>query len=94
MGFTISRCFKDRRKGYFIYRYIKGYIYIYIFARFGFPHSLKSDNGKQFVSEDFQRFLLEANIEHRTSPPLWSQANGKVERRNRTLRWLKLKAKI
>lgn len=57
-----------------------------IFARFGFPHSLKSDNGRQFVSEEFQRFLQEVNIEHRrTSPPLWPQANGEVERQNRTL---------
>ena len=56
-----------------------------IFARFGYPHSLKSDNGRQFVSEEFQRFLQEANIEHRTSPPLWPQANGEVERQNRTL---------
>ncbi len=56
-----------------------------IFARYGFPHSLKSDNGAQFVSEEFERFLQEANIEHRTSPPLWPQANGEVERQNRTL---------
>ena len=27
------------------------------FTRFGFPHSLKSDNGPQFLSEDFQTFL-------------------------------------
>ena len=56
-----------------------------IFARFGFPHSLKSDNGPQFLSEDFQPFLQESGIEHRTSPPLWPQANGEVERQNRTL---------
>ncbi len=56
-----------------------------IFARYGFPHSLKSDNGAQFVSEEFERFLQEANIEHRTSPPLWPQANGEVEGQNRTL---------
>ena len=50
------------------------------------PHSLKSDNGAQFiVNEEFERFLREANIEHRTSPPLWPQANGEVERQNRTL---------
>ena len=56
-----------------------------IFARLGFPHSLKSDNGPQFLSEDFQTFLQESGIEHRTSPPLWPQANGEVERQNRTL---------
>jgi hypothetical protein len=36
-----------------------------IFARFGFPHSLKSDNGPQFVSEEFRRYLRENGIEHR-----------------------------
>ena len=56
-----------------------------ILARFGFPHSLKSDNGRQFVSEEFERFSQEVNIEHRTSPPLWPQANAEVERQNRTL---------
>ena len=44
------------------------------FARFGFPHLLKSDNGPQFLSEDFQTFLQESLIEHRTSPPLWRTA--------------------
>jgi transposase InsO family protein len=47
-----------------------------IFARFGFPHSLKSDNGPQFVSEEFRRYLQENGIEHRKSPPLRPQANG------------------
>ena len=56
-----------------------------IFARFGFPHSLKSDNGPQSVSEDFQKYLLENGIEHRKSPALWPQANGEVERQNRIL---------
>ena len=46
------------------------------FARFGFPHSLKLDNGPQFLSEDFQSFLQESGIEHRTSPPLWPQGKG------------------
>ena len=55
------------------------------FVRFGFPHSLKSDNSPQFLSKDFQTFLQESGIEHRTSPPLWPQANGQVERQNRTL---------
>ena len=56
-----------------------------IFARYGYPFSLKSDNGAQFVSGEFEEFLTENGIEHRTSPPLWPQANGEVERQNRTL---------
>ena len=36
-----------------------------IFARFGFPHSLESDNGPQFMSEEFRRYLRENGIEHR-----------------------------
>ena len=45
-----------------------------IFARFGFPHSLKSDNGPQFVSEDFQKYLLENGIEQKIPS---SVASGK-----------------
>ena len=56
-----------------------------ILARFGFPYSLKSENGPQFLSEDFQTFFQESGIEHRTSPPLWPQTNGEVEHQNRTL---------
>ncbi|CAB4022188.1 Transposon Tf2-9 poly, partial [Paramuricea clavata] len=56
-----------------------------IFARFGFPHSLESDNCPQFVSEEFRRYLRENGIEHRKSPPLWPLANGEVERQNGTL---------
>ena len=46
---------------------------------------MKSDNGLQFVSQVVKDFLVEHGIEHRTSPPLWPQANGEVERQNRTL---------
>ena len=56
-----------------------------IFARYGYPFSVKSDNGSQFQSEEFKSFLLVHGIEHHTSPPLWPQANGEVERQNRTL---------
>ena len=56
-----------------------------IFTRYGYPFSLKSDNAPQFVSEEFEAFLTDHGIEHRKSPPLWPQANGEVERQNRTL---------
>ena len=56
-----------------------------IFSRYGYPFTLKSDNGPQFCCEEFKTFLSDHGIEHQTSPPLWPQANGHVERQNRTL---------
>lgn len=56
-----------------------------MFARFGFPFSLRTDNGPQFVSEEFEAFLRTNGIEHRKTTPLWPQANGEVERQNRSL---------
>lgn len=56
-----------------------------IFARFGFPFTLKTDNASYFKSQIFQNFLEEHGIVQINSPPLWPQANGEVERQNRTL---------
>ena len=56
-----------------------------MFATHGLPLSMKTDNGSQFVSEEFEAFLKDNNIEHRTSTPLWPLANGEVERQNRSL---------
>ena len=55
------------------------------FCTHGLPQSLKTDNGAQFVSEEFERYLKENDIKHRTSTPLWPQANGEVKRQNRSL---------
>ena len=51
-----------------------------VFARYGYPFSVKSDNGLQFVSQVFKDFLVEHGIEHRTSQPIWPHANVEVER--------------
>ena len=60
-------------------------VLIQIFSRYGFPFALKSDNSPQFCCEEFEKFLSDHGIEHLTSPPLWPQANGHVERQNRIL---------
>ena len=49
------------------------------------PHTLKTDNGPQLVSGEFETFLTENGIEHRTTLSLWPQAYGEVERQNCTL---------
>lgn len=56
------------------------------FCRYGIPESIRSDNGPQFVSESLQSFCKEFGIELRKTTPYWPQANGEVERANRSLK--------
>ena len=49
------------------------------FARYGSPSVLISDCGSQFTSEDFDIFVKEWDIEHRTTSPKHSQSNGMAE---------------
>ena len=51
-----------------------------VFARFGIPDVLVSDNGPPFGSVDFRDFTQVYGIKHTTSSPHFPQANGEVER--------------
>ena len=51
-----------------------------IFTTFGPPNTLVSDNGRQFVSFEFESFLEELGIKHLKSPPYHPPSNGLVER--------------
>ena len=57
-----------------------------IFARFGFPKEIVSDNGKQFVSEEFEAFLKSRGIKHVRVSPYYARSNGKLERFHRCLK--------
>ncbi|XP_044747447.1 uncharacterized protein K02A2.6-like [Coccinella septempunctata] len=50
-----------------------------IFARFGLPVTLVSDNATYFKSSDFELFLTNNNISHKTIPPFHPQSNGAAE---------------
>ena len=56
-----------------------------IFLIHGLPSSLRTDNGSQFVSDYFKKYLEENGIEHRRTTPLWPQANGEIEKQNRSI---------
>ena len=51
-----------------------------MFARLGVPFYLRTDNGPQFVSGEFEAFLRVHGVEHRTTTQLWPAANGEVYR--------------
>ena len=55
------------------------------FCRWGIPLSLRTDNGPQFVSGEFQDFLREYGVYWMSTTPMWPAANGEVERQNRSL---------
>ena len=50
-----------------------------VFTTHGLPYSIKTNNGRQCVSQEFETFLEEHGIEHKTSTPYWPHANGEVE---------------
>lgn len=51
-----------------------------LFARFGVPDLLITDNGPQFTAHDFAEFAAEYDFEHRTTSPYFPHANGEAER--------------
>ncbi|XP_037577013.1 uncharacterized protein K02A2.6-like [Dermacentor silvarum] len=56
-----------------------------IFAQFGCPEIVKSDNGPPFQSEGFAEFASELGFKHHRITPRWPEANGEAERFMRTL---------
>ena len=62
-----------------------------LFARFGIPQQLVSDNGPQFISEEFKQFMSANGVKHIKSSPYHPASNGAAERIVQTLK-LALKA--
>lgn len=48
-----------------------------IFARFGLPLSIHSDNGPQFISQEFENYCKNNNIHHNTGIPYWRSGTAK-----------------
>lgn len=55
-------------------------IFKQLFARFGFPVQLVTDNAPTFTSEEFRIFCKLAHIKHTFSPPYHPATNGAAER--------------
>ena len=57
-----------------------------VFAEFGIPHELKTDNGPPFNSRDFSDYATHTGFKHRKITPLWPRANAETERFMRTVK--------
>ena len=57
-----------------------------LFSSYGLPEQLVSDNGPQFVSDEFQVFLKSNRVKHIRSAPYHPSSNGLAERFVRTFK--------
>ena len=57
-----------------------------IFAQHGLPEEVVSDNGPQFVSNEFAEFMHKNGIKHTLSPPYHPQSNRAAEREVRIVK--------
>ena len=57
-----------------------------LFARWGTPKIVKSDNGSPFQSAEFANYALLSGFKHRRVTPLWPEANGEAERFVKTIK--------
>nr|XP_050042510.1 uncharacterized protein K02A2.6-like [Dermacentor andersoni] len=51
-----------------------------IFAAYGYPEELISDNGPQFTAQEFADFTSSHGIRHTRTPPYHASSNGAAER--------------
>jgi len=57
-----------------------------MFAHYGIPEQLVSDNGPHFISEEMHQFLATNGVKHIRSAPYHPSTNGAVERLVQTVK--------
>lgn len=62
------------------------FVYKTIICRYGIPHTIISDNGKQFDCDEFSDFCDNLGIKKSFSAVIHLQANGQVEAVNKILK--------
>ena len=68
------------------------FILRHLFAKYSLPQQIVSDNGLQFTSKEFSRFLHLNGIKHIRPAPYHPASNGQVERLVLCKKWTDLEA--
>ena len=57
-----------------------------MFTRYGLPRQIVSDNGPQFISNEFKEFLASNGVKHITTSPYHPSGNGAAEQMVQTVK--------
>ncbi|CAE6199346.1 unnamed protein product [Arabidopsis arenosa] len=64
---------------------VKTFLWKHIICRYGVPYEIVTDNGPQFISNDFEDFCSAWGIKLSYSTPRYPQGNGQAEASNKTI---------
>ncbi|KAG7557044.1 Integrase catalytic core [Arabidopsis suecica] len=64
---------------------VKTFLWKHIICRYGVPYKIVTDNGPQFISNDFEDFCSAWRIKLSYSTPRYPQGNGQAKASNKTI---------
>ncbi|XP_027933467.1 uncharacterized protein LOC114188974 [Vigna unguiculata] len=66
-------------------RQVHSFVWRNIICRFGLPHTIITDNGRQFIDKKLRDFYMQVGIRHVTSSVEHPQTNGQAEAMNKVI---------
>ena len=64
---------------------VQQFVWKYLICRYGVPHTIITDNGRQFIDKELAKFYTGLGIKHITSSIEHPQTNGQAEAANKVI---------
>ena len=66
-------------------QHVQQFVWKDIICRYGIPHTIITDNGRQFIDKELAKFYIDLGIKHITSSVEHPQTNGQAEAANKVI---------